>query len=79
MFGILAKPSLLKPMKVKVEQNGEYVELTIGNSTMRMSYEHALTLSQWLRLHGKAAKRFAGDGSRHWSMVAMANGAPEVK
>jgi len=79
MFGIISKPSLLKPTQVKVEQNGENVELTIGNSTMRMSYTHALPLSQWLRLHGKAAKRFAGDGSRHWSMVAMANGAPEVK
>lgn len=79
MFGIRVKPSLLKPTKVQVTTEGEYVLLTIGNNTMRMSYEHAITLSQWLRVRGKEAKRFAGDGSRHWHALAIANGAPDGK
>jgi hypothetical protein len=79
MFGIVRKPTVLKPHKVAVIADGEFVVLTIGNSSMRMRYEDAIALSQWLRVRGKEAKRFAGDVSRHWHGIAIANGAPEVK
>lgn len=79
MFNILSRPAVLKPHKVSVSTDGDYVLLTLGNSTMRMRYEDAITLSQWLRVRGKEAKRFAGDASRHWHGIAIANGAPEVK
>ena len=79
MLGIFSKPAVLKPHKVTVVTDGEYVLLTIGNSQMRLRYEDAITLSQWLRVRGKEAKRFAGDVSRHWHGIALANGAPEVK
>ena len=79
MFKILSKPAVLSPHKVSVASDGEHVLLTIGNSTMRLRYEDAITLSQWLRVRGKEAKRFAGDVSRHWHAIAMVNGAPEVK
>lgn len=62
---------LLKPTGVAVTHEGELVSLRIGDSTIRMGYETAIQLSQWLRVHGKAAKRTAGDMSRHWSAIAV--------
>lgn len=50
------------------------VTLSIGNSTIKMPYETAIQLSQWLRVRGKEAKRRAGDMSRHWSAVAVLEG-----
>lgn len=77
MTHIISKPALLQQTRVSVECVGDQVELTIGNSSMRMSYETAITLSQWLRVRGKEAKRMAGDQSRHWHGLAVLNGAPE--
>jgi hypothetical protein len=77
MFGIRSKPSLLKPSRVLVECEGELVVLEINGTRMKMSYENAITLSQWLRVRGKEAKRFSGDMSRHWHGIAVLNGAPE--
>jgi len=77
MFGIRSKHALLQPTKVQVTTEGELVVLTIGNSVMKMDYEHAITLSQWLRVRGKEAKLFAGDSSRHWHAIAVAGGAPD--
>lgn len=65
---------LMQQMRVEVAAEGEQVALTIGNSTLRMSYEAALQLSQWLRVRGKEAKRNAGDVSRHWSALAVLDG-----
>ena len=65
------------PHHVAVSTDGEFVVLEIGNSRMKMGYEDAITLSQWLRVRGKQAKQFAGDMSRHWHAVAVLNGAPE--
>lgn len=65
---------LLSKQRIAVVDVGEIVEMTVGNSTLTMGYETALQLSQWLRVHGKKAKRNAGDTSRHWSAVAMIEG-----
>jgi hypothetical protein len=55
---------------VMVSDIGAEVELQIGSQSMRLSYENALQLSAWLRLHAKNAKRFAGDTSRRWHAIA---------
>ena len=77
MFGITRKPSLIRPSRVSVEADGELVVLEINGTRMKMGYEDAITLSQWLRVRGKQAKRFSGDMSRHWHGIAILNGAPE--
>lgn len=77
MFEILRRPQLLKPSKVSVTAEGELVVLEINGTRMKMGYENALTLSQWLRVRGKEAKRTAGDQSRHWHALAVMGGAPE--
>ena len=65
---------LLSRQHISVSVEGEMVALTIGNATIKMPYETAIQLSQWLRVRGKEAKRFAGDMSRHWSAVAILEG-----
>jgi len=59
-------------MAVTIE--GDLVKLSIGNTDIRMPYETALQLSQWLRVRAKQAKRTAGDVSRHWSAIGLIEG-----
>lgn len=61
--------SLAKPTQFGVRAEGEVVVLRIGNTDIRMDYETALTLSTWMRVRSKEAKRAAGDNSRKWSVV----------
>lgn len=77
MFQILKRPDLVKPSRVAVRAEGERVVLEINGTRMTMGYEDAITLSQWLRVRGKEAKRNAGDQSRHWHGIAILGGAPE--
>lgn len=65
---------LLSRQRIGVSAEGDMVTLTIGNSEIRMPYETALQLSQWLRVRGKEAKRQAGDMSRHWSAIGVIEG-----
>jgi hypothetical protein len=65
---------LLSRQHMSVATEGELVALTIGNATIKMPYETAIQLSQWLRVRGKEAKRMAGDSSRHWSAIAVLDG-----
>lgn len=65
---------LLSRQRIAVDTEGDLVTLTVGNSTLKMPYETALQLSQWLRVRGKEAKRRAGDMSRHWSAIAVLDG-----
>jgi len=71
---VIVKPSVLAPQKVSVGTEGELVTITIGNSTLRIGYEDALKLSQWVRMRAKQAKKRAGDESRHWSALAILDG-----
>lgn len=66
--------ALLSRQRMSVDTEGDMIKLTIGNADIRMPYETALQLSQWLRVRGKEAKRRAGDMSRHWSAVALLDG-----
>lgn len=62
-----ATAGLLKPQNVVVSDEFDMVTLKVGNVELKFSYETALALSQMLRLHGRKAKRFAGDTSRRYS------------
>lgn len=68
---IHSRPPLLRPEQVEVGVEGELVTITVGNSTLKLHYESALKLSQWVRVRAKQAKRECGDVSRHWSAVAV--------
>ena len=65
---------LLARRRIAVGSEGELVVISIGNSELKMHYEDALQLSQWIRVRAKEAKRRAGDQSRHWSLVATLEG-----
>ena len=65
---------LLSKQRMAVVAEGEMVKLSIGNADIRMPYETALQLSQWLRVRGKEAKKNAGDMSRHWSAIGLIEG-----
>ncbi len=63
------RPTLLKREHMAVNSEGELVVITVGNADLKLHYETALLLSQWIRLKAKEAKRRAGDTSRHWSVI----------
>jgi hypothetical protein len=65
---------LLSRQRISVDSVGDHVLLTIGNSTIKMPYETAIQLSQWLRIRGKEAKKRCGDMSRHWSVIGVLDG-----
>lgn len=48
---------------------GHSVDLTIGGSTARLSWDAALSISQWLRVRGKEARNDAGEHA-HWLEIA---------
>ena len=60
---------LLKRERIEVRSEGELVVLSLGNVELKLPYETALLLSQWIRVRAKEAKRRAGDVSRHWSVI----------
>ena len=67
-------PSILRRDNISVTSDGELVAIHIGNATLRLHYEDALTISQWIRVRAKESKRRAGDNSRHWSAIAVLEG-----
>lgn len=66
---VQSKPPVLTRQNLDVRAEGELIVITIGNSDLRLHYEDALQVSQWIRLRAKEAKRNAGDESRHWSLI----------
>lgn len=66
---------LMQRARIAVRSERDHVVLTLGNVDVKMDYETALKLSQWLRVRGKEAKRFAGDVSRHWSVIGTLHDA----
>lgn len=60
---------LLKQERIEITSEGELVVMKFGNVEIKVPYETALLLSQWIRVRAKEAKRLAGDTSRHWSLV----------
>ena len=76
MSRLIESPApLLERMNIEVRSEGDMVAIQIGNSTLRMPYETAFQLSQWLRVRAKESKRWAGDTGRHWSVVGVLTNA----
>lgn len=61
--------NLLKQERIAVGSEGDLVVINFGNVEIKLEYETALLLSQWVRVRAKEAKKRAGDVSRHWSCV----------
>ena len=74
MVAIVNK-NLLKQERIAVSSDGDLVVMQLGNVEVKLPYETALTLSQWLRVRAKEAKRRAGDTSRHWSLIGTLHDA----
>lgn len=68
---LIRNNALLREHRIAVDAEGDLVVLRIGNVEMKMPYETALKLSQWLRIRAKQAKATAGDTARHWSAVGI--------
>jgi len=70
---------LLKKERIAVSIEGELVVIQLGNVTLKVPYETALQLSQWIRFRAKEAKKRAGDVSRHWSVIGNLTDANETR
>jgi len=66
---------LLKQQRIAVSSEGDLVVMDLGNVRVRLPYDTAFLLSQWLRVRAKEAKRRAGDVSRHWSIIGTMHDA----
>jgi len=71
---IHVKPTTFTPQQMIIVSENELVAIKIGNTTLRVHYEDAFRISQMIRVRAKEAKRFAGDTSRHWSLIANLDG-----
>lgn len=74
MTNVLTRAPLLKPTNLEVRAEGELVCIKIGRDELRMHYEDAFKISQFIRVRAKQAKRSCGDTRRHWSSVAVLDG-----
>jgi hypothetical protein len=66
---------VMSKAQISTRAEGEMVVLTINNAEIRLHYQDAFRISQWLRVSGKEAKANAGDVSRHWSIIAQLDDA----
>lgn len=62
--------SLFRPLKIRIFHEHDTVVMQIDGRELKMEYPYAIAISQQLRMHGKQAKKWAGDVSRHWSTDA---------
>lgn len=72
---LIRRNDLLKKERIAVSSDHELVVVELGNVVVKLPYETALLLSQWIRVRAKEAKRRAGDMSRHWSSVGIIHDA----
>ncbi len=76
---LIQNKDLLKRERIAVSSEGELVVIQLGNVTVKMPYENAFELSQWIRFRAKEAKRRAGDTSRHWSVIGNLHDASATR
>ena len=76
---VIVKPPILTRQVLEVAAEGELVAITIGNSILRLHYEDALRIAQWIRFRAKEAKRWSGDNSRHWSAIGQISSLEEIE
>lgn len=71
----IVNKNLLKQERIAVSAEHDLVVMQLGNVEIKLPYESALLLSQWIRIRAKEAKRAAGDNSRHWSAIGIVTDA----
>lgn len=54
-------PSVLKSGNMVIEHDMDSVKVTIDGQTLTMDWRTAIKMSQLLKIHGKQAKKFAGE------------------
>ena len=65
-------PSLLEGAGFTVWHEFDCVKVDFGAGHLwTADYPTAIKLSQLLRTHGKQAKKFAGDASKHWASESV--------
>lgn len=69
MAVLLKTKPLLKQERISVNDECDLVVMQLGNVEVSLPYAAALQLSAWLRLHGRRAKRFAGDTSKNMAAL----------
>lgn len=74
MVHVVSK-NLMKREVIAVAAEGDLVSIKLGNVEVKLGYEDALVLSQWIRVRAKEAKLTAGDTRRHWSVVGQLHDA----
>jgi hypothetical protein len=57
--------------RMHVQADGSNVDVTLGHSRYGVPFDAALTISQWLRIHGRAARNEAGEKAS-WVKIATA-------
>lgn len=62
--------SLFQQLKVRVFHELDTVVLDINGTELKMEYPYAIAVAEKIKLHGKQAKKWAGDSSKHWSTAA---------
>ena len=67
---VSGKSPVLTRQKIEVKADGEMVSLQLGGVTAKMDHETAIQVGLWLLHQGKKAKLYAGDISRHWTIIA---------
>ena len=64
-------PSLVESLRMEIGHVGTQVYLQIGNHKLDLDYPSAIKVSSLLRVHAKQAKKFAGDGTKHWTSESV--------
>lgn len=59
--------SVFQPLKLRVFHEGDTVVFEIDGTQLKMDYDSALTVATHLKLHGRQAKKWAGDYRKVWS------------
>lgn len=70
--GVLAR------QHVRVESVGQIVEVTLGNIELKLDYESARRLGEWLQVCARESKRKAGDHSKQISVVGILSDGGEL-
>lgn len=65
---IHVKPKPYQWDRQDVSTTGNRVRIKVGPHSIAISFNQALTLSQWIRVRAKEARNNAGD-TRHWSKI----------
>jgi len=74
MVAVVSK-NIMQQARIAIESEGELVVMKFGNTEIKVHYEAAFQISQWIRVRAKEAKRRAGDTSLRVSLLGTLHDA----